>query len=132
MNANRVALFVVIAHAAIVALHSAAHQVLDVRASTAQTVFIVSFIIVAPLVAGGLLWRRASRAGALVLAISLAGSLLFGVYNHFVAESPDHVAHVSLMSPGSWAIIFQATAVLLALSEALGIYAGVRVLRKNP
>jgi hypothetical protein len=129
--AIRPALVIVVAHAVVVALHSAAHLILDVQASPAQTVFIVAVIMIAPVLAGLLLWRKVKMTGALLLAGSMMGSLVFGVYNHFVALSPDHVSHVSQMSPVSWAVVFQVTAVLLALTEALGFGVGVTMLKRS-
>ncbi len=130
-SAVRFALYAVVAHAAVVALHSAAHEILGVKATPAQLVFIVAVIMVAPLVAGLLLWRGKERAGALLLICSMLGSLAFGVYYHFVADTADHVSHVARMSPANWAIVFQATALLLALVEALGAWAGWSVLKKT-
>ena len=43
-------------------------------------------------------------------------SLVFGVVNHFLLESPDHVAQVA----AQWRVLFGTTAVLLAVTEALG------------
>lgn len=125
----RLALAAVIAHAVVLSLHAAAHQILGVEASQAQLFFIVIVIMVAPLAAGLLLWRRMT-AGAALMVCSMAGSLIFGVYNHFVAISPDHVSHVARLPQKSWAIIFQITAALLALVEAFGVWAGLRTLKK--
>lgn len=125
----RLALATIAAHASVVALHAAAHQILGVAATPPQTVFIVVFIMLAPVAAGVLVWRGFGAAGSSVLAVSMAGSLLFGLYYHFVLDSPDHVSHVSAMSPAAWAVLFQLTALLLALTEALGVYAGLRLLK---
>jgi uncharacterized membrane protein len=46
----------------------------------------------------------------------MAGALIFGLVNHFVLDSPDHVAHVDPQFRG----LFTITAVLLAMTEALG------------
>ncbi|HJU57046.1 MAG TPA: hypothetical protein VJ715_20845 [Pyrinomonadaceae bacterium] len=129
-SAVRFALYAVVAHAAVVALHSTAHEILGVKATPAQLVFIVAIIMAAPLVAGLLLWRGKERAGALLLICSMLGALAFGVYYHFVADTADHVSHVARMSPAGWAVVFQATALLLALVEALGAWAGWSVLKK--
>ena len=57
----------------------------------------------------------------------MAGSLVFGLVNHFVLASPDHVAHVA----PEWRPLFTATAVLLALTEALGSGLAVRLARER-
>jgi len=129
-NAVRIALYAVVAHAAVVVVHSVAHEILGVKATPAQLVFIIAVIIVAPLVAGLLLWRGKERAGALLLICSMLGSLAFGVYYHFVADTADHVSHVARMTPFGWAVVFQATALLLSLIEAFGAWAGWVVLRR--
>jgi hypothetical protein len=130
-NAVRLALYAIAAHTAVLVVHSAAHVILGVEASTPQLVFIVAVIYIAPLIAGLLLWRGKVKAGAILLTCSLVGSLVFGVYYHFVADTPDHVAHVARMSPAGWAVAFQASALLLSLIEALGAWAGASALKKS-
>ncbi|MGB7923390.1 MAG: hypothetical protein WCF57_09115 [Pyrinomonadaceae bacterium] len=124
IKAARYAIWVVIVHALVSALHGAAHARLDVSLSQAQTLFVVVVITVAPLLAGLLLWRKQHIAGALLFLCSMVGALVFGVYNHFVASSPDHVAHVAAASSGGWVAVFQVTAALLAVVEAVGCVVG--------
>ena len=130
-NALRLAIATIIAHAVVGALHAAAHQILGVEVSSTQLIFIVTVITLAPLVAAVLLWKRVKTFGAMLMICSIAGSLVFGVYNHFMASSPDHVSHVARLPQKTWTIIFQITAALLALIEAFGIWAGRRTLKKN-
>jgi len=130
-KAVRLALCAVAAHAAVLVVHSAAHEILGVEATTPQLAFIVAVIIVAPLAAGLLLWQGSARAGALLLTCSMAGSLAFGVCYHFVADTPDHVSHVARLSPAGWAVAFQASALLLALAEAAGAWAGAAALKEH-
>jgi hypothetical protein len=53
------------------------------------------------------------------------GSLLFGVYHHFLVTSPDHVRS----QPASpWGIVFVLTAYGLLIAEAIGTYVGVHFL----
>jgi hypothetical protein len=66
----------------------------------------------------------------MLLAGSMAGSMLFGIYYHFLEISPDHVSRVGALPQKFWALIFKISAVLLALVEAAGVWAGMRVLRK--
>ena len=126
----RLAQAAIITHTVVGFLHSAAHQMLGVQASPAQLVFIITVIMVAPLVAGILLWKRLKTEGAGLLIVSMAGSLIFGVFNHFVSLSPDHVSQVAALPQKNWALVFQLTAALLALVEMFGIWAGILVLRK--
>ena len=118
------ALAVVAFHFVVVVLHSIAHQVLPVKATPAQLAFILPVIIVAPVVAG-LMLLKFVKPGMLLLAVSMLGSFVFGVYYHFIADTIDHVAHVTHTHPNFWGQMFQATAYLLALSEILGAAIGL-------
>lgn len=114
-------------HFLVVVLHSFAHEILAVKATTAQLAFIVPFIIVAPL-AAGLMLPRFARVGAWLLLVSMLGSLAFGLYYHFVADTIDHVAHVARLRPAFWSATFQATAYTLAASEVAGAAAAAGLL----
>ncbi|MBC7930162.1 MAG: hypothetical protein H7Z38_06290 [Rubrivivax sp.] len=119
----------VAAHFAASVLHGLAHVETGVYLGPLGNLFVALVITVAPLVAAALLWTTRARAGALLLAGSMAGSLVFGVYNHFVVVSPDHVLHV----PGAeaWRRVFQVSSVLLALSEVAGCIVGVWALGRS-
>lgn len=109
-------ILVVLAHLAVTVLHGRAHMGAVVPVSTVANFFILSVIVVAPLVGAVVLWFFSVQGGAWLLALSLAASLIFGVVNHFILESPDHVARIV----SEWKGLFTITAVLLALTEALG------------
>jgi hypothetical protein len=129
MIVKRLALAAIIAHVLILSFHAAAHLILGVKASPVQNLFIGVVIIIAPPLAGVLIWKGLSKLGAVLLASSMAGSLIFGVYNHYIGLSSDHVSQVSLMSPAGWANVFQITALLLAVTEVFGICAGILMLK---
>lgn len=118
---------VVIAHTLISALHGLAHLLIPVPISVLQALFIAGVISALPIVAMLLVWRQQVKWASTVLLVSMAGSLLFGLYNHFVVISPDHF---SQMPPTSLGVLFQVTAILLAVSEGIGI--GVSVWALNP
>ncbi|HEU4510415.1 MAG TPA: hypothetical protein VFR78_19425 [Pyrinomonadaceae bacterium] len=120
---KRIAWGVIALHFVIVVLHSIAHEVLSVKATPAQLSFIIPVIIVTPLVAGFLLAKH-YRAGMVLLAASMLGSFVFGLYYHFVADTIDHVSHVAHLQPAFWSQMFQATAYLLAISELVGVVVG--------
>jgi hypothetical protein len=113
------ALLLVGFHFLTVVVHSAAHEILSVKATPAQLAFIVPVIIFAPVIAGFML-PKFSRAGAAMLLVSMLGSLVFGLYYHFVADTHDHVAHVAQLQPAFWSGMFRLTAYLLLVSEVLG------------
>ena len=132
IKAAQYAIVVVIVHALVSLLHGAAHQRLNVPLSLSQNLYVVLVIFIAPLVAWALLWRKKYLLGALLLTASMAGALVFGVYNHFVASSPDHVSHVAAAATGGWVTVFQFTAVLLAVVEAVGCVFGIWLLKLSP
>jgi len=118
----------VLAHLAINLLHGRAHEELRVGLSAWQSIYVVTVILIAPLIAMLLLWTRYARVGLLVLVISMAGSLIFGVIYHYVIVSPDHVSH---LPPGDAQGVFRMTALLLIVTELLGLVAGLFGLRSK-
>ena len=115
-SADIVITVLVVVHFIIAAVHGQAHDGAVVPVSTPANIFIWTVIVMAPFVGVALLWFGSTSLGSWVLVTSLAGSLIFGVVNHFVLDSPDLVSHVAT----AWRTLFGSTAVLLALTEALG------------
>jgi hypothetical protein len=91
-----------------------------------QNVFVLVVIVIAPLIAMLLVWTRIARLGLWVLVVSMAGSLIFGAVYHYVIISPDHVSH---LPAGDAQGTFRTTAVLLILTELLGIVVGLWALQ---
>ncbi len=107
--------------------HSAAHVQLAIfLPSVAANAYVVVVLFVLPVVAAVLLWTSYARAGAALLFWSMLGSLVFEVYNHFVAMSADNVSEVPA---GHWGEIFKLTAVSTAILEAAGCLAAIYLLR---
>jgi hypothetical protein len=115
------ATFAVILHGVVVWFHGAAHKELGVGLALWERIFVDVVILGAPVVALVLIWTPLKKCGYLTLALSMAGALVFGVYHHFIAISPDHVAH---LPPGDAQGIFKVTAALLVATEALGTAVG--------
>ena len=108
-------------HLAITILHGQAHTGAAIPLPLASTLFVYAVILAAPLAGLALaLWRP--RAGAWLVATSMAGALVFGLVNHFIIAGPDHVDHVA----AGWRAQFRVTALLLVASEAAGAIVGVR------
>jgi NADPH-dependent 2,4-dienoyl-CoA reductase/sulfur reductase-like enzyme len=116
---------VVIAHLGISMIHGAAHAQAHIPMSRAANLFVFVVILAGPPI-GLALALRSRRVGAWVIGITMAASLLFGFVNHFVLAGADHVAHVD----PRWRTLFTATAVLVAITEALGSVLAVRVARE--
>jgi hypothetical protein len=117
---------VVIAHLAISVLHGAAHAQAHIPMSRSANAFVFVVILAGPLI-GLALTLRSRRIGAWLIVVTMAASLIFGFVNHFVLPSADHVAHVD----PRWQPLFAATAVLLAITEALGSALAIRVVRER-
>ena len=117
---------VVLAHLVISIVHGTAHTKANVPLSPAASIFVYAVILAGPLVGLGLTWP-ARRIGTSVIALTMAGALIFGFLNHFVFASPDHFQHVA----SQWRPLFTTTAILLVLTEALGSGLAVRSLRER-
>ena len=114
------AVTVVALHLAVAFVHGAAHAGAGIALSPLQNAFVWVVIMAGPLVA---LWMILSRRrfGAELLALTMAASLVFGIVNHFVIDSQDHVSHIT---SDTWRLPFQVTAALLMLLEAAGVLIG--------
>lgn len=123
----RTATAIVGLHTVVNLAHGVPHAAIPVELSTGQWAFVLAVVLLAPLVALGLLWRNRSRTGAFLLAVSMAASLSFGLYYHFAVPNPDHVHAISA---GPWRGPFRTTAVLVAAVDAFGVAAGVRIWRQ--
>ena len=113
---------IVVAHLVVNLIHGAAHAGAVVPLTPLQNAFVWIVILAGPLAA---LWliRTGRRFGAELLALTMGASLMFGLVNHFVVESPDHVSHIT---SDAWRLPFQLTAVGLLILEAAGTVVGVR------
>jgi hypothetical protein len=112
----------VLAHFVVVLLHGVAHSDLGVELNTWQKSYAGIVIVATPLAAAVLLWTRHVRLGVLLLAASMAGSLIFGGYHHYIAVSADHVSH---LPPGEAQGLFRLTALLLVATETFGLAVGL-------
>jgi ABC-type xylose transport system permease subunit len=119
MNSNRNSAWtwlvaVVLIHLVISMVHALAHVRARAPLSYAASVFVYVVILAGPLVGLAVAWWN-RRAGSWVIALTMTGSFVFGVVNHFILSGPDHVAHVD----PQWRPLFTVTAVLVAVTEAL-------------
>jgi hypothetical protein len=116
----------VVAHLVVSIVHGTAHDGAHVPLTPAANLFVFIVILAGPLVGLALTWP-AKRIGSWLIAMTMTGSLLFGVVNHFVLPSPDHVAHVA----ADWRPLFTTTAILLVVTEGLGAGLAIRVARER-
>ncbi|MEH2184305.1 hypothetical protein [Nostoc sp.] len=110
---------IVVIHAITNGLHGLAHVEIPVGLSVLQSSFVVFVIFLTPIVAAVLLWTQFYRLGSWLLLFSMAGSLLFAIYNHLIVISPDHVSQVSF---AGWGLLFQVTAILILIVDGLGCW----------
>lgn len=126
MNARNFCLALIGLHALALAAHGQAHQAVPVPLSALQNAFAITVIVIAPLLAGYLILCGAPRVGATLLAAAMLGAFVFGLVNHYVLESPDHVARVP---ETPWGDVFRASAHALALTELGAVAAALWLLR---
>jgi len=116
---------IVLAHLLVNIAHGLAHRELSAGLPRFGSVFVIVFVLILPLLATALVWTAQKRLGLILLSLSMFGSLLFGLYHHFLAAGPDHVPS----QPASpWGVAFVVTAYLLLITEAIGAYAGIHFL----
>ena|SRR5437773_7439140 len=122
-----VALGLVLIHLIISILHGRAHDGAMVTLNTFGYVYVIVVITLAPLVAAALLFTRKQRTGALLLTLSMLGSLIFGFWYHFLSSTNDNVTQVH----GAWHSTFLWTAIALAVIELSGTLVGLWIYRSS-
>lgn len=114
----------ILAHALVSGLHGLAHAALPVPLAAWQQLFVLLVPTLAPFVALYTLRRGHERAGAALLALSMAAALFFGLSFHYLLPNPDNVAAVPARF---WGTGFTLTAAAIAVSELAGAAVGVRL-----
>src|SRR5215510_15092407 len=94
---------IVVAHLLVNIAHGLSHRELRVGLPLSGSVFVIVVVLALPLVAMGLVWTRKKRFGFILLSLSMFGSFLFGLYNHFLVTSQEHVHS---QPPDIWGIVF--------------------------
>lgn len=124
-KAARYGTVVTLLHLLVNLVHGAAHRELHIDLTSPETLFVVAVILVGLLLSMGVLWTRWQRFGLLLMAGTLAASLAFGLYHHFIVPGPDQVG---AQASGPWGTAFALTAYALLVLEAAGTYIGIRFL----
>ena len=119
------ALALVLIHLIISTLHGWVHQAAMVTLTTVGYVYVIIVITLTPLLAAALLFTRKKKIGALLLALSMFGSLIFGFWYHFLSHTSDNITQVN----GPWHSTFLWTAIALAVIELSGMIVGFRLFR---
>ena len=83
---------VVVLHLLVSLVHGWAHGTAGVSGNGPSMAFVVIVIIAGPLVGLAWMWKNAV-AGARIIGVTMAASLVFGLVNHFIIASPDRIDH---------------------------------------
>lgn len=121
-----VALALILIHLVVSILHGWAHQAAMVTLTTFGKVYVGVVITLMPVVAAAFLFTQKKKIGALLLALSMLGSFIFGFWYHFLSNTTDNVTQVH----GPWHSTFLWTAVALAIIELAGAVVGFRMFRR--
>ena len=120
-----VALALILIHFIVSTLHGWAHQGAMVTLTTFSYVYVGVVITLMPLVAAAFLFTRKGKIGALLFALAMFGSFVFGFWFHFLSQTNDNVTQVH----GPWHSTFLWTAIALAVIELAGALVGFRMFR---
>jgi|ERR1700687_694498 len=102
--------------------HGDAHTQLAIELPPEKNVFVYVVILIAPIVAAGLVWTRYISVGLWVFVLSMIGALLFGVYHHYILVSPDNIGHLPGGSPAAHSQFVASAAVIALLELASALY----------
>ncbi|MFN6488185.1 MULTISPECIES: hypothetical protein [unclassified Nostoc] len=117
---------IVVIHAIVHGLHGLAHVEIPVPLSILQSLFVGIVIYAIPIIAVVLLWTQFALIGSWLLLFLMAASILFGIYNHLLVISSDHVSQVSF---AGWGLLFQITAILTLIVDGFGCWIGIWALK---
>ena len=112
----------VVVHLAATLWHGDAHTRLAIELPPEKTIFVFVVILIAPIVAAGLVWTRYVSIGLWVFTLSMLGALLFGAYHHYVLVSPDNIGHLPVGSPEYHSQFTSSAAVIALLELASALY----------
>jgi hypothetical protein len=112
----------VIVHLVASLWHGNAHTHLGIELSTQQTLFVYLVVIITPVIAGILVWTRHVSIGSWLFFLAMLGSLLFGVYHHYVLVSPDNISHLPPGTPESHSRFVTSAAVIALIELAAALY----------
>lgn len=111
-------------HLAVQIVHGWSHDVAEVALSLPEQAFILVVVTAMPWAAIAVGWRWGTGKGAVLFALSMALSFLFGYVFHFVVDGPDLHANVAVEHRA----VFFHSAAGLALLEFSGFVLGLFVM----
>lgn len=84
----------VLVHHAVALIHDNAHSELAIALSMFQKSFIYIVITALPVVGVILLWTPYQKIGPSLIILGMGGGLVFGIYHHYMFQSPDHISYL--------------------------------------
>ena len=102
--------------------HGSAHTQLAIALSPEKNIFAYVVILIAPIVAAGLVWTRHLSIGLWIFFLSMLGALLFGTYHHYVLVSPDNIGHLPSGTAELHSRFTSSAAVIALLALASALY----------
>lgn len=112
----------VVIHLVVAYWHGNAHEKLSVGLSSGQRLFVNGVIVLLPLVATLIIWTHWQRTALGLFLASMSGSLIFGVYYHYIAVSPDNIACLPLVPAGRHTQFVASSAALACLELTALLY----------
>lgn len=112
----------VVVHLVAAFWHGNAHTHLAINLSPGKNIFVYVVILIAPVVAGGLLWTRYFAIGLWVFALAMLGAFLFGAYHHYVMVSVDNIGHLPAGSAESHSQFIASAGMIALLELASALY----------
>jgi len=103
--------------------HGSLHSELRINLSTAQNLFVLIVIVIAPMVGAVLVWTRLERLGFRIVCLSMVGALLFGVFYHFIFHSADNIRFLPPDSPSANHQFTLSAGVIALLELASAVFA---------
>jgi hypothetical protein len=110
--------------------HGDAHTVLDISLPGLKNLFVYVVIVAGPIAGAALIWTRHFALGAGLVAVSMVGALVFGVYHHYILISPDNIAHLPV-GPADAQTQFIDSAAFIAITELVTALLAVFVLGRT-
>ena len=103
--------------------HQYTHILAGVENSPLQGLFILIVVTIAPWVAIYLVWKQKFKIGAVLFAVAMGASLVFGLMLHFLVESPD--LYMNVVPEHRTSFLYSALG--LAFIEFVGFAYGARL-----
>ena len=113
----------VVVHLVATLWHGDAHSTLEVFLPALKNLFIYTVILAGPVVGAILVWTRFFTLGAGLVAVSMTGALVFGVYHHYILVSPDNIAHLPAGTAAAHAQFIDSAALIAIIELVSALYA---------